>query len=323
MPAIIETKNLTKRYGPLVAVDALSLRVEQGAIYGFVGPNGAGKTTTMRMMTTLLRPTSGEAWVAGASITRDPRGVRRAIGYMPDFFGVYDDMKVWEYLDFFAACYEVPEATRKTLIDDLLELVDLSHRREDMVDTLSRGMKQRLCLARTLAHDPQVLILDEPASGLDPRARIEIRELLVELSRLGKTIFFSTHILADVAEICTQVGIVEAGRLVAQDSLDEMQRRLAPNRRLHVTLLGKLEEARAALTGREGVIAIKAPETAAGVDAQPGAAAVLDVDFSGDDTAVSRLLQDLVGRGLPVLRFTESVHDLEDVFMQATKGIVS
>src|SRR3970040_2299545 len=216
MPAIIETYHLTKRYGKLTAVSDLSLSVEQGAIYGFVGPNGAGKTTTMRMITTLLQPTSGEAWVAGASITRNPRGVRRAIGFMPDFFGVYDDMKVWEYLDFFAACYEIPEAARAGLVNNLLELVDLSHRREDMVDTLSRGMKQRLCLARTLAHDPQVLILDEPASGLDPRARIEIRELLVELAGMGKTIFFSTHILADVAEICTQVGIIEAGRLVAR-----------------------------------------------------------------------------------------------------------
>ncbi len=317
MPAIIETKDLTKRYGPLLAVEGLSLQVEQGAIYGFVGPNGAGKTTTMRMMTTLLRPTSGEAWVAGASVTRDPRGVRRAIGYMPDFFGVYDDMKVWEYLDFFAACYEIPEGERKALIDQLLELVDLSHRREDMVDTLSRGMKQRLCLARTLAHDPQILILDEPASGLDPRARIEIRELLVELSRLGKTIFFSTHILADVSEICTQVGILEAGQLVAQGSLAEMQRRLAPHRRLHVALLAKADEAQQLLAGSSGVLAVK-PQ-----DAQPGAPVVLDVDFSGDDAAVSRLLQDLVGRGVPVLRFTESVHDLEDVFMHATKGIVS
>jgi ABC-2 type transport system ATP-binding protein len=321
MPAIIETKNLTKRYGPLVAVDALSLSVEQGAIYGFVGPNGAGKTTTMRMMTTLLQPTSGEAWIAGASVTRDPRGVRRAIGYMPDFFGVYDDMKVWEYLDFFAACYEIPESARKALINDLLELVDLNHRREDMVDTLSRGMKQRLCLARTLAHDPHILILDEPASGLDPRARIEIRELLLELSRLGKTIFFSTHILADVAEICTQVGIVEAGRLVAQGSLAEMQRRLAPHRQLHVTVLGQVDAARQALTGRDGVLAVKAQEAPAG--AAPGVPVVLDVDFSGDDAGVSRLLQELVGRGVPVLHFTESVHDLEDVFMQATKGIVS
>jgi len=317
MPAIIETKNLTKRYGALVAVDSLSLNVEQGAIYGFVGPNGSGKTTTMRMLTTLLQPTSGEAWVAGSSVTREPRGVRRAIGYMPDFFGVYDDMKVWEYLDFFAACYEIPPATRVGLINDLLELVDLNHRREAMVDTLSRGMKQRLCLARTLAHDPQILILDEPASGLDPRARIEIRELLLELSRLGKTIFFSTHILADVAEICTQVGIVEAGRLVAQGSLEEMQRRLQPNRRLLITLLGRLDEARLALTGREGVVGVResaAPAGAAGVG--------LEVDFAGDDAAVSQLLGSLVAKGLPVLHFSESIHDLEDVFMQATKGIV-
>jgi ABC-2 type transport system ATP-binding protein len=318
MAAIIETHNLTKRYGRLTAVNALSLTVEQGAIYGFVGPNGAGKTTTMRMLTTLLQPTSGEAWVAGASVTRDPRAVRRAIGYMPDFFGVYDDMTVWEYLDFFGACYEIPEAARARLIDDLLELVDLSHRRDDQVDSLSRGMKQRLCLARTLAHDPQVLILDEPASGLDPRARVEIRELLIELSRMGKTIFFSTHILADVAEICTQVGIVEAGALVAQGSLAEMQRRLMPHRRLHITLLGQVETAQAALLGREGVIEVRVPEAVNG-DGQ----VVVEVDFTGDDAAVSALLRDLVGRGLPVLRFTESLHDVEDVFMQVTKGIVS
>jgi ABC-2 type transport system ATP-binding protein len=336
MAAIIETHNLTKRYGGLAAVSDLSLQVEQGAIYGFVGPNGAGKTTTMRMITTLLKPTSGEAFVAGCSVTRDARGVRRAIGYMPDFFGVYDDMKVWEYLDFFAACYEIPEATRAGLINDLLELVDLSHRREDMVDTLSRGMKQRLCLARTLAHDPQVLILDEPASGLDPRARIEIRELLLELSRMGKTIFFSTHILADVAEICTQVGIVEAGKLVAQGSLEEMQRRLRPHRRLHITLLGpqSVDEARAALLGHEGVapdgvrVAPAAngggqPSTAGVPTSDMAGAQTLEVDFTGDDAAVSALLRDLVGRGLPVLRFTESVHDLEDVFMHATQGIVS
>jgi ABC-2 type transport system ATP-binding protein len=332
MPAIIETKNLTKRYGGLIAVNDLSLAVEQGAIYGFVGPNGAGKTTTMRMITTLLQPTSGEAFVAGCSVTKDVRGVRRAIGYMPDFFGVYDDMKVWEYLDFFAACYEIPEATRAGLINDLLELVDLNHRREDMVDTLSRGMKQRLCLARTLAHDPQILILDEPASGLDPRARIEIRELLMELSRMGKTIFFSTHILADVAEICTQVGIVEAGRLVAEGSLAEMQRRIMPNRRLHITLLDRVDEARLALVAADGVLEVKvAAENGNGsVTSTPDAATpaakgghVLEVSFSGDDEGVSALLRDLVGRGFPVLRFTESVHDLEDVFMHATKGIVS
>jgi ABC-2 type transport system ATP-binding protein len=318
MSAIIETKNLTKRYGKLTAVNDLSLNVEQGAIYGFVGPNGSGKTTTMRMLTTLLQPTAGEAWVAGYSVTRDMRSVRRVIGYMPDFFGVYDDMKVWEYLDFFAACYDIPEANRVGLIDDLLELVDLNHRREDQVDTLSRGMKQRLCLARTLAHDPQVLILDEPASGLDPRARIEIRELLVELSRMGKTIFFSTHILADVAEICTQVGIVEAGHLVAEGSLADMQRRILPHRRLHITLLGQVDETRLALSGNENVIEVRVP--AAG---ENGAHPTLEVDFTGDDEAVSALLKDLVTRGFPVLRYTESVHDVEDVFMQVTKGIVS
>ncbi|MGF1504287.1 MAG: ABC transporter ATP-binding protein, partial [Anaerolineae bacterium] len=239
MAAIIETHNLTKRYKKVNAVTDLSLSVDEGAIYGFVGPNGAGKTTTMHMLTTLLQPTSGEAYVAGYSVTKNPRDVRRVIGYMPDFFGDYDDMKVWEYLDFFAACYDIPEGERGPLIRDLLELVELSHRAEDMVDGLSRGMKQRLCLARTLAHDPQVLILDEPASGLDPRARIEIRELLVELANMGKTIFFSTLILADVREICTQVGIIEAGELVMQGSVEEMQRQLIPHREIIVTILGE------------------------------------------------------------------------------------
>jgi ABC-2 type transport system ATP-binding protein len=317
MTTIIETKALFKNYGKAIAVQDMNLSVEAGAIYGFVGPNGAGKTTTMRMMTTLLEPTAGEAWVAGHSIRRDPNGVRRAIGYMPDFFGVYDDMTVWEYLDFFAACYGIPEATRRGLINDLLELVDLAHRRDDQVDTLSRGMKQRLCLARTLAHDPHVLILDEPASGLDPRARIEIRELLVELSRMGKTVFFSTHILADVAEICTQVGIVEAGRLVAQGSLAEMQRRLTPHRTLQIVLMDKdIEAARSAIFGRENVLELREVDVA-------GEHMKIEVDFSGDEAAVSAFLRDLVQRGLPILRFTETAHDVEDVFMKVTQGIVS
>ncbi len=320
MPAIIETKNLTKRYGKLVAVSDLSLAVEQGAIYGFVGPNGAGKTTTMRMLTTLLRPSGGEARVAGYSIARQPRQVRRVIGYMPDFFGVYDDMTVWEYLDFFAACYEIPEAARAGLVNDLLELVDLNHRRNDMVDALSRGMKQRLCLARTLAHDPQVLILDEPASGLDPRARVEIRELLKELSRMGKTIFFSTHILSDVNEICSHVGIVEAGKLVIQGTLEEIQHRLVPHRRLHIALVdpARLPEAQLALQGRAGVGEMRLPEPGGN-----GGGDLLEVNFTGDDAAVSALLADLVGRGLPILRFAEAPHDVEELFMRITQGIVS
>ena len=197
-----------------------------GSVVGFVGPNGAGKTTTMRILTTLLQPTSGSARVAGYSVLREPQGVRRSIGYMPDFFGVYEDMKVWEYLDFYAACYDIPAATRNGMIDDLLALVDLNHKREAFVESLSRGMKQRLCLARTLAHDPQVLFLDEPASGLDPRARIEMRELLRELKNMGKTIFFSSHILSEVADICTTVAVLEAGDLIAYGDIAAMKQRL-------------------------------------------------------------------------------------------------
>ncbi len=316
MAVIIETKGLTKLYRNVVAVKDLTLSVEEGAIYGFVGPNGAGKTTTMHMLSTLLTPTAGEAWVAGYSVTRQPRDVRRAIGYMPDFFGVYDDMKVWEYLDFFAACYDIPETDRPALVRDLLDLVDLSHRAEDMVDSLSRGMKQRLCLARTLAHDPKVLILDEPASGLDPRARVEIREMLVELANMGKTIFFSTHILADVAEICTQVGIIEAGELIMEGSLEDMQRRLVPDREIIVTLLNGIESAYQVLGGVKGVNSIE--------EAKPEDGRLrLSVKLQGDDRAVSELLRTLVIAGVPVIHFTEETRDLEAVFMRATKGIVS
>ena len=313
---IIETRELVKRYGKLTAVNHLSLQVPRGAIYGFVGPNGAGKTSTMRILTTLMLPTSGQAYVAGHEVTKDPRAVRRAIGYMPDFFGVYDDMKVWEYLDFFAACYDIPERERTGLINDLLELVDLTHRRDDMVDKLSRGMKQRLCLARTLAHDPQVLILDEPASGLDPRARVEIRELLVELSKMGKTIFFSSHILADVAEICTHIGIVEAGQIVAQGTMDEMQRQLMPHREIVITLLDRADEAKEALAQIAGVQqVVDLP------DEQNKKR--LRVDFNGEDAARSEMLQVLTSKGIPVVNFTEQSQDLETVFMKVTKGIVS
>ncbi len=316
MTAIIETENLTKVYKNIKAVQDLSISVEAGAIYGFVGPNGAGKTTTMHILATLLQPTAGEARVAGYSVTKQPREVRRVIGYMPDFFGVYDDMKVWEYLDFFAACYDIPEGERAPLIRDLLELVELSHRADDMVDGLSRGMKQRLCLARTLAHDPQVLILDEPASGLDPRARIEIRELLVELAGMGKTIFFSTHILADVREICTQVGIIEQGHLVMQGSVEEMQRQLVPHREIVVTMLGGVDQAQDILTGYVGVQGVEELKPDNGRDR-------LHISLDGEDQAVSQLLAAMVSAGVPVLHYMEETRDLESVFMRVTRGIVS
>jgi ABC-2 type transport system ATP-binding protein len=315
---IIESNALVKTFGKFTAVNGLSLAVPAGSIYGFVGPNGAGKTTTMRMLTTLTRPTSGQAWVGGNSVTDAPIAVRRAIGYMPDEFGVYDDMRVWEYLDFFAACYDIPEHERRKLIGDLLELVDLAHRRDDMVDKLSRGMKQRLSLARTLAHDPSVLILDEPASGLDPRARVEIRELLVELAKMGKTIFFSTHILADVSEICTHIGIVEAGQIIAQGSMDDMRAQLQPHREITVTVKDAqaAEQAKTALSGLAGVVGVTELE-------QKSGRSRVRIDFTGDDEGVAALSTALNTAGIAVLGFSEETKDLESMFMRVTKGIVT
>jgi ABC-2 type transport system ATP-binding protein len=321
MTPIIEIKDLTKRYragqAALTAVRDLNLEIEAGEIFGFVGPNGAGKTSTLRIMATLLKPTLGDILIGGKSVYKDSRDVRRMIGYMPDFFGVYHDMLVWEYLDFFAACYQIPEADRDTLINDLLELVDLTHRREDLVDGLSRGMKQRLSLARTLIHDPSVLILDEPASGLDPRARVEIRSLLVELSRMGKTIFFSTHILADVAEICTRVGIIEAGELVAAGELEALQQHLIPHRHIRVSLLGKQDDAAQLLELAAGV------ENLQVVPERNNGPHKLEFDFTGDDQALSSLLAQMVHQGVPVIQFSSDNRDMEEVFMRATKGLVT
>ncbi|MFQ5615448.1 MAG: ATP-binding cassette domain-containing protein [Anaerolineales bacterium] len=315
---IIETKNLTRFYGKRIAVDNLSLTVEEGDIYGFVGPNGAGKTSTIRIIATLLQATSGEAWISGHSVSKNPRGVRRAIGYMPDFFGVYNDMQVWEYLDFFGACYNIDETTRKGLIDDLLELIDLQHRRNDMVDKLSRGMKQRLSLARTLIHDPQVLILDEPASGLDPRARVEIRQLLLELAQMGKTIFFSTHILADVAEICTRVGIIEAGKMVATGGIDELQQLIMPHRQVQLTVLNRGDETKTTLDGIPGVSSVEVL-----TPNHNGGRARVEFEFTGEDDELSGLLSNLISSGIQVIHFSEESRDLEEVFMRVTKGLVT
>lgn len=318
MSAAIEIREVSKYYGTRRAVHNLSLEVMPGEIFGFVGPNGAGKTSTIRMMTTLLRPSAGEIFISGHSVAREPRLVRGAIGYMPDFFGVYHGMKVWEYLDFFAGCYNIPEDRRASLVGELLELVDLDHRREDWVEKLSRGMKQRLSLARSLVHDPQVLILDEPASGLDPRARVEIRELLVELARMGKTVFFSTHILSDVSEIASRVAILEAGELVALGALEELQSRLMPRRSVELTLLDRQEAALAYLENSEGVSEILSLENGNGGDRRR-----LVFQFQGDDQALSRLLAGLVQQEIPVLHFSEDRRDLESVFLQVTKGVVS
>lgn len=255
---IVETRDLTKSYGRFTALSELNLHIERGSIHGFIGPNGAGKTTTMRILATLLEPSGGEAWVSGYGVTERPYDVRRVIGYMPDFFGVYDNMKVWEYLDFFAASYKVPAARRKGMIDDLLALVDLGAKKDNFVEDLSRGMKQRLCLARTLVHEPELLILDEPASGLDPHARIELRELLKELRALGKTILVSSHILSELAEMCTHVAIIERGHLLVNGRVEDILQKLQPAREIYVRVLGRAQEAMDFLRGVPGVLSVQA-----------------------------------------------------------------
>lgn len=320
MSAVIEIQNLTKRFGRRLAVNEISLAVEPGEIFGLIGPNGAGKTTTMRMLVTLLQPDAGEIWVGGHSVRKNPREARRLLGYMPDSFGVYGDTSVQEYLDFFGACYKIDPAKRAALIADLLELVEIGHRRTDMVDTLSTGLKQRLGLARVLIHDPEVLVLDEPASGLDPRARVEIRELLREIARLGKTILFSSHILADVAQLCTRVAIMENGKLAALGSLEQLNAHLIPHRTLRIGLLKTMdpEQARLTLAGLPGI-----------VDARPleglrnSEWTAFEADFDGDDAALHVLLKEMIARGLPLVQFSEDTQTLEEVFLRATQGIVS
>ncbi len=320
MSAIIEVRDVSKRFKRRTAVDRLNLTIEEGEIFGLIGPNGAGKTTTMRMMVTLLEPDEGEILVGEHAVDVEPFEVRRLIGYMPDAFGVYGDLTVWEYLEFFCACYHIPAALRAGLINDLLELVDIGHRRDDSVDTLSRGVKQRLGLARVLIHDPSVLVLDEPASGLDPRARIEIRELLLEVARLGKTILFSSHILADVSELCTRVGIMEEGRLVALGTLDQLRERMIPHRLIRIALLDRIsrETAQSTLSAAPGVVAVRIQE-----GLTPAGWLSFEADFQGDDTAVQQLLSLLLQNGLPVVHFSEDSQNLEKVFMQATRGVVS
>lgn len=310
MTIIVETKQLTRRYGTTVALEDLNLEIPQGAVYGFIGPNGAGKTTTMRILTTLLTPSSGQAWVAGQAVLGDQREVRRVVGFMPDFFGVYDNMRVWEYLDFFASAYSVPASRRFGMIDELLELVDLGHKRDDYVMGLSRGMKQRLSLARTMVHDPQLLILDEPASGLDPRARVELRELLKELRALGKTIMISSHILTELAEMCTHIGIIERGHLLASGDVATMMRSLRSHHIFEVHLLSDLDAATALVRGIPGVIDVRTlPE------AIPP---MIHIDYEGDDQGISDLLARLISGGAQVTHFATQTSDLEDVFLKVT-----
>ncbi len=328
MTPLVETHELTRRYGTNLALDHLNLAIPEGAIFGFIGPNGAGKTTTMRILTTLLLPTSGEAHIAGVSVTREPRAVRRLVGFMPDFFGVYDNMKSWEYLDFFGRSYGIPAQRRQPLIGELLELVDLGHKRDEPVMSLSRGMKQRLSLARAMMHDPRLLILDEPASGLDPRARIELRELLKELRAMGKTIMISSHILTELAEMCTHIGIIERGKLLAAGEVQEILRTMRPHRIIEIRVVSGAARAEAMLRAHPDVLElrregarIESEEEAAPLNDETGPHTLL-ADFAGDEHALSNVLAMLIGEGVRISHFAEQSGDLEDVFLHVTTGIV-
>jgi ABC-2 type transport system ATP-binding protein len=310
MSTIIETTGLLKRYDGTLAVGGVDLAIEEGEIFGLVGPNGAGKTTMLRMLATLLLPTSGDATIAGESIRRNPQAVRRVLGYMPDAFGVYDDMKVWEYLDFFGRCYGLGPAQRKRMIGDLLELVDLAPKRDAYVLSLSRGMQQRLCLAHALVHDPKVLLLDEPASGLDPRARVELRELLRELRSLGKTIVISSHILPELEELCTSVAIVDRGRVLASGTIADIGQRLRIGEVLRVRVLGgegSIEAARAWFEGQPDV-------ASATVDLS----GQIEIGFRGDEAGAAALLAGALRAKITVASYSPAATDLQELFLQVT-----
>jgi ABC-2 type transport system ATP-binding protein len=307
---MIETKNLTKNYGNLTAVDDLSLTIRAGDIFGFIGPNGAGKTTTMRILVTLLEPTRGKAFVDGLDVGKEGKKVRRRVGYMPDFMGVYDDLKVFEYLEFFAAAFGIERKKRKSIVEGVLELTDLQSKQAATVDSLSRGMQQRLGLARVLIHDPKVLILDEPASGLDPRARIEIRELLRELKRMGKTIMISSHILSELEEICDHVGIIEHGRLVFSGTLEEIRPRLGIHSKVRVRVADRQDKAVELLSALPQVHQVQA----LGDD--------IAVSFNEGQDGDGIIARTLVKADLDVISIQPERLKLDDAFLQLTKGIV-
>jgi ABC-2 type transport system ATP-binding protein len=306
---MIEIKDLYKKFGHTVALQGITLEIPRGQIYGFVGPNGAGKTTMMSILATLLTPTSGTARVGGYDCVKKPKEVRRLIGYMPDFFGVYDNLTAYEYLDFYGASYGLSPNERQQIIPQMLELVQLSHKTHEYVDMLSRGMKQRLGLARCLVHNPEVIILDEPASGLDPRSRIEMREILKVLRETGKTILISSHILPELAEMCDTIGIIEAGKLVATGKVEEIYQKMHAHRLLKIRLLDRWDSLLARLASISTVSnAVREDEH-------------IVVSFTGSDTEQAGLLKTLLAEGYPLVAFSETEGNLEDIFLEITKGV--
>ncbi|MEE2827592.1 MAG: ABC transporter ATP-binding protein [Myxococcota bacterium] len=308
---MIETRGLTKSYGEVLALRGIDLRVGEGEIYGFIGPNGAGKTTTIKILTTLMEPTAGDATVAGCSIWDDKEKIRGLLGYMPDGFGVYPDMTVREYLHFFAAAYGIGRTERTRLVGGLLELTDLTYKEDSLVDSLSKGMQQRLGLARALVHDPRVLVLDEPAAGLDPRARVELREILRELQSMGKTVLLSSHILSELEDLCTRVGIIERGSLVAEGDIEEILSNLGQGRRVELRTTDNAQAIRV-LNAHEGIVEV------ARCDTEPGLLRVV----LAPDTDLAILSELLVGGGVSLRYLSEEQLSLEEAFMKLTEGLV-
>lgn len=307
---MLKINNLFKNYGKFKAVDNLSLHIPKGEIFGFVGPNGAGKTTTMKIVSGLLDATSGEVYVGGINAFKNSKELKRKIGYMPDFFGVYDDLKVMEYLEFYASIYKIKGEERTKICNDLLQLVDLSDKREAYVDSLSRGMKQRLCLARSLVHNPDLLVLDEPASGMDPRARVEMKEILRTLKNMGKTIIVSSHILPELAELCTSIGIIEGGKIVISGTVEEIMSKVYNTKTLRIKVLDNLEEAINILREYPSLDNIdKTSDT------------TVEVSLDGDEKHMSNLLKRLMENNIPVVTFNLLDGSLEDVFMRVTATV--
>jgi ABC-2 type transport system ATP-binding protein len=309
-PTMIELKDFTKRYGRHVAVEGLSLQIPAGELFGFIGPNGAGKSTTIRFLATLLKATAGDGFINGYSVRRQPLDVRRSIGYMPDNFGVYEGMRVTDFMDFFAAAYQIPAGQRRQAIDRVLELLDLTGKRREYVNSLSRGMKQRLSLAKALVHDPPVLILDEPTSGLDPRARIELKNLFRQLRRQGKTILLSSHVLAELADCCSSLGIIERGRLLMAGPVQEIARRIAPHRTIQIQLLEPAEKALPILRQQPQIVHVRAEDH------------TIWLQLAGDETAAAELLGQLVRAGLRIHEFAQQEANIEEIFLRVTQGMV-
>jgi len=311
---MINIQHIYKRYRSVHALEDLSLEIPQGAIYGLIGPNGAGKTTLLRILGALIPPTTGQVWFGNEEVTQSPTTIQRKVGYMPDFFGVYPDLTSEEYLEFYAGIHGIARRKRASVVSDLLELVDLTPKRDALVETLSRGMQQRLCLARALIHDPDVLLLDEPASGLDPRARVEFRELLRTLQGMGKTIVISSHILLELAEMCSDIAIIRAGQLVMAGNVEQVTHSLGGGNQIEVRVLERATDAKQLLK--------QMPEISNLMNEKDDSE-VIQAEYSGDYQALHRILAELMAHEIPVVSFAprRAVDRLEEVYMNITEGV--